>query len=199
MAYAQEEGKVYNGSFEKLAADGRTPDGWQTAGEKAIVQQVTVDQDATRGRVGRITCSTFVPGTSSSHAMLAQFGHVGVTRGQWYRLSLWAKAADLAAGVVQVGLANFHTWGGPGLAGSFVPTEEWKQYEFTFQASRDLNPADSRLAIYFTSTGTLWVADVAMEKTAEVKRQRFPVISMEGVQNAIPNSSFECGGAGWDA
>ncbi len=194
---AQEEGKVYNGSFQKLAADGRTPDGWQTAGEKAILQQVTVDKDPARGQVGRITCTKFVPGTSSSHVMLAQFGHVGVTSGRWYRVSLWARAADLAAGVVQVGLANFHTWGGPGLSGSFVPTEEWKQYEFTFQANRDLKPADSRFAILFGSTGTLWVADVAIEDTAAVKRQRFPVISMEGVQNAIPNSSFECGGAGW--
>jgi hypothetical protein len=51
-----------------------------------------------------------VSGTSSSRTMIAQFGHLGVRSGQWYRLSLWARAADLEAGVVQVGLANFHSW-----------------------------------------------------------------------------------------
>ena len=106
-SHAQEESQVYNGSFEKLAADGRTPDGWQTAGDKAVQQQVTVEQDPQRGPVGRLSCTKFVPGTSSSHAMIAQFGHVGVKSGQWYRVSLWARASDLAAGVVQVGLAIF--------------------------------------------------------------------------------------------
>jgi hypothetical protein len=82
-SYGQQEGKVYNGSFEKVAADGHTPDGWQTAGEKDILQQATAEQDPKRGHVGRLSCTKFVPGTSSSHAMIAQFGHVGVTTGKW--------------------------------------------------------------------------------------------------------------------
>ena len=107
-----EDGPVFNGSFEKVAADGRTPDGWQTAGEKEIVQHLTAEHDPQRGHVARLTCTKFVPGTPSSHVMAAQFGHVGVARGKWYRLSLWARTSDLQSGVAQVGLANFHTFAG---------------------------------------------------------------------------------------
>ena len=78
-----------------------------------------------------------------------------------------------------------------------MPSEDWQRFEFVFQASRDLKPADSRFAIYFASTGTLWLDDVAIEETTAPKRERLPVISMEGVKNALPNSSFECGGDGW--
>ena len=63
--------------------------------------------------------------------------------------------------MVQVGLANFRVWGDAGLTGSFVPTADWQRFEFVFQAKRDLKAADSRLAIWFESTGTLWLDDVA--------------------------------------
>ena len=195
-ARAEEEGKVYNGSFEKTAASGRAPDGWQAEGDKGVVQELALDQDPKRSHVARLRCTRFVPGTSSTHVMIAQVGHVGVRNGRWYRLSLWARASDLAAGAVQVGLANFRTWSAVGLSGSFVPTEEWQPFEFVFRAEQDLKPADSRLAIYFLSTGTLWLDDVTMEQTTEPRRQWLPAIPMAGVTNALPNSSFE-GGEGW--
>ena len=194
--HAEEEGKVYNGSFEKTAAGGRAPEGWQAAGDKAVVQELTAEQDPTRGHVARLRCTQFVPGTSSSHAMIAQSGHVGVRSGRWYRLSLWARAADLEAGVVQLELANFRSWSSVGLSGSFVPSDDWQRFEFVFRAERDLKPADSRLAIYFLSTGTLWLDDVAIEETTAPRRQWLPAIPMTGVTNALPNSSFE-GGEGW--
>ena len=193
---AEEEGKVYNGSFEKTAAGGRAPEGWQAAGDKAVVQELTAEQDSTRGHVARLRCTRFVPGTSSSHAMIAQSGHVGVRNGRWYRLSLWARASDLEAGVVQLSLVNFRGWSSAGLSGSFVPSEDWQRFEFVFRAERDLKPADSRLAIYFLSTGTLWLDDVAIEETTAPKRQWLPAIPMTGVTNALANSSFE-GGEGW--
>ena len=193
---AQEEGKVYNGSFDKTAAGGRVPEGWQAAGNPDVVQELAAEQDPTRGHVARLRCTRFVPGTASSHAMIAQSGHVGVRSGRWYRLSLWARAADLEAGVVQLGLANFRSWSPVGLSGNFMPSEKWQRFEFVFRAERDLKSADSRLAIYFLSTGTLWLDDVAIEETAEPRRQWLPALSMTGVTNALPNSSFE-GGEGW--
>ena len=191
-----QDGPVYNGSFEKTTADGRQPAGWQVAGDKAVVQELTAEHDPARGHVARLHCTRFVPGTSSSHAMIVQFGHVAVRSGQWYRLSLWARATDLEAGVVQLNLVNFRGWASAGLAGSFVPTDDWRRFEFVFRAERDLNSADSRLAIYFLSTGTIWLDDVAIEASAAPKREWLPAISVEGVINAIPNSSFE-GGEGW--
>jgi hypothetical protein len=194
--HAAEEGRVYNGSFTQTAAQGRAPEGWQTAGDKAVVQELTTERDPKRGTVARLRCTQFVAGTSSSHAMIAQVGHVGARNGQWYRLSFWARAADLEAGVAQVQLVNCRSWGSAGLAGSFTPGADWQPCEFVFRATRDVKPADSRLAIHFQSTGTLWLSDVAMEETTEPKRQWLPTITMAGAANVLPNSSFEFG-EGW--
>jgi len=191
-----EEGGVYNGSFEKIVAGARAPDGWQAAGDKAVVQELAVDEDAKRGRVARLRCTQFMPGKASSHAMIAQMRHVGVRSGRWYRLSLWARASDLEAGVVQLNLVNSRAWAPAGLSGSFVPGDDWQRHEFVFRAERDLKPADSRLAFYFLSTGTLWLDDVAIEETTQPKRQWLPAVTIEGAANALANSSFEAG-QGW--
>ena len=39
--------------------------------------------------------------------------------------------------------------------------------------------------------------DVTLEPIAEFRRQWHPQLPMSGVTNALPNSGFECGGAGW--
>jgi hypothetical protein len=166
------------------------------AGDKAVVQELTAEQDPTRGHVARLRCTRFVPGTPSSHAMIAQFGHVAVQSGRWYRLSLWARASDLEAGVVQLNMVDFRSWSSVGLSDSFVPTDAWQRFEFVFRAERDLKPADSRLALYFLSTGTLWLDDVMLAETTAPERQWLPAVPMTGVTNALANSSFE-GGEGW--
>ena len=61
----------------------------------------------------------------------------------------------------------------------------------------DLKPQDSRLQIWFSGTGTLYLDDVTLEPIAEFRRQWHPQLPMTGVTNALPNSGFECGGAGW--
>ena len=71
---AGESSGIYNGSFRKTVADGRRPDGWQAAGDKAIQQELSVEQDPERGQVARLRCTRFVPGGPSSHVMIAQFG-----------------------------------------------------------------------------------------------------------------------------
>ncbi len=40
-----QDGPVYNGSFEKTTANGRQPAGWQVAGDKAVVQELTAEHD----------------------------------------------------------------------------------------------------------------------------------------------------------
>ena len=188
---------VFNGNFETLIAGKNVPEGWVTAGSPDIIQEITSEVDPVRGRVLKHTCTKFVPGTADSHAMVAQYGHVGAKSGQWYRLSLWARAADLVDGVVAVRLRNVKTWSSVGLAGEFLPGDAWQQYEFVFRATENLRPADSRLQLWFGSTGTLWLSNVAIEETTEQKQQNLPVLPLAGVPNAIPNSSFECGDSGW--
>ena len=128
--------------------------------------------------------------------MICQVGKVGVRRGQRYRLTFWAKAADIKAGGVDISLVNTQPWVGSGLEGTFTPGLTWQRYEFLFQSHHDVPAATSRLQLWFLSTGTLWLDDVTIAETDD-KPQWYPQIRSEGVTNAILNSSFECGTAGW--
>lgn len=168
---------VYNGSFEKLAADGVTPDGWKAEGNEALVQTLTREKDPQRGFVAKLSCTKFAAGMHDSHVMLAQQGRVGVEKDKWYRVSLWARCADLPAAVAQVQLRNNVTWP-PELASSLVLSGAWQRSEFVFQAKQDLKPADGRFAVYFGGTGTLWVSNVAIEPATEPKAECFPAIPM---------------------
>ncbi|MDW8037436.1 MAG: endo-1,4-beta-xylanase [Thermoguttaceae bacterium] len=188
---------VFNGSFEEdRNADG-LPDGWAPAGRRTIVQKLTQFTDPQRGKVARLQCSEFEPGFPDSHVMLAQYDQVAVQRGQWYQVRLWARAEDLETGAVSISLVNRRQWAPVGLEDSFCPTERWEQFTFFFQARENLAAQDSRLAIYFTGTGTLYVDDVEITPVKEFQPQRQPLLTGPSDRNIIPNSSFECGGAGW--
>jgi hypothetical protein len=129
--------------------------------------------------------------------MLAQLDRTGVRAGQWYRLRLWARAENLESGGAQVSLVNRRRWHDVGLVESFAPRETWEQFEFFFRVKQDLKPEESRFQIWFAGTGTLYADDVTLEPVAELRRQWHPQLPLAGVTNALPNSGFECGGAGW--
>ncbi len=190
------ESFVYNGSFDEAGVGG-VPEGWHASGRSGVIQELTVVEDAERGRVAQLVCTAFVAGSPSSHAMLAQIDRVGVEKGKWYRLTLRARGSEIQGGLVQVALSNRSVWSNAGLMGSFVPPAAWEQFEFTFQGSQDLKPEDSRLQIWFSSTGTLWLDDVVLEPAQAIEREWLPKLPWAESANAIPNSSFECGGSGW--
>jgi hypothetical protein len=188
---------ILNGSFEQDANGDGAPDGWAAFGHPGIEQQLSLTQDSQRGHVARLACTRFVPGFPDSHAMLAQLDRTDVRAGQWYRLCLWARAENLEAGVVQVSLVNRQRWYDVGLMEPFSPGEAWEQFEFFFRAKQELKAEESRLQIWFTGTGTLYVDDITLEPAAERRRAWHPQLPLTGVTNALPNSGFECGGAGW--
>jgi hypothetical protein len=191
--------EVANASFEQDADNDGQPDEWQTAGRKTIHQELARFSDPERGHVARLTCTQFEAGFPDSHAMIAQLNRVGVKRGQWYRLRLWARAEDLESGAVSVSLVNRKIWQDTGLSETFSPDTQWQLYEFHFQATRDLPPEDSRFQIWFQGTGTLYLDDIILEPVAGFRSQRLPQLPTEGRKNLLPNSSFECGGSGWGA
>lgn len=193
-AHAQDN-LVRNGDFTQLAANG-APDGWAAAGAADITQQLTRDAgpDA-KGFSAKLTCTEFHDGTPSSHAMICQVGAVAVQQGKWYRLAFLARSEGIRSGV-RVALNNTNPWGSAGLGGSLTPRAVWKPYEFVFRASADLPAEKSRLQVWFTSTGTLWLADVRLTET-DVRPERHPQLLTAGRTNFVPNSSFECGGAAW--
>ncbi len=129
--------------------------------------------------------------------MVCQNGHVAVKAGQWYRLTWRAKARDMQINAVRVALSNTRHWSNAGLSHSFPVGRAWRDYEHVFQSEQDLSASDSRLQFWFTSTGTLWLADVTLVPVADQRYEYHPQIETEGVSNFIPNSSFECGTAGW--
>ncbi len=197
LAADRTDAPVFNGSFEHDADGDNVPDGWATFGRPDIRQQLSLVRDAQRGAVARLACTHFVPGFPDSHAMLAQLDRVGARSGQWYRLRLWTRAESLESGAVRVSLVNRRRWRDVGLVDSFAPRQTWEQFEFYYQAKEDLKPEESRLQIWFAGTGVLDVDDVTIEPVAELRRQWHPQLPLTGASNALPNSGFECGGAGW--
>lgn len=172
------------------------PDNWTTAGNAAVHQALTLDRGRSGGSCARLECTEFTGDGPDYHAMLCQVGRVAVRKGQWYRLAFSAKAERLKAGSVEVALTNTRPWENVGLSDAFTPAAEWAPFEILFRASADLPAANSRLQLWFKGTGTLWVDDVTLEEY-DKGQQWFPQVSSQGVKNFLPNSSFECGGAGW--
>ncbi len=51
--HAGQDGQVDNGSFERTGTGG-LPERWPAAGDKAVVQELTVEKDPTRGHVASL-------------------------------------------------------------------------------------------------------------------------------------------------
>jgi hypothetical protein len=187
---------VSNGSFEELDHRTGALAYWASAGASTVKQQLTAEVGQDGRRCAMLQCTAFVGDGPSHHAMLAQSGRVAVRRGQWYRLSCWARGEGIKAGAVNVGLRNTRPWEDVGLSDAFTPRAKWERFAFFFRCTHDLEAPNSRLQFWFTSTGTLWLDDVQLTEWKE-GQQWYPQIPTAGVKNFLPNSSFECGAANW--
>jgi hypothetical protein len=187
---------VANGSFEQSMRRDGVPDDWACAGNPAIKQRLTLDTGRDGKHCAKLECTEFTGDGPDFHAMICQVGKVAVRQGQWYRLTLWAKAEGLKNGSVEVALTNTRRWENAGLEEVFTPGNQWAEVHFLFRAREDLPAEASRLQFWFKGTGTLWLDDVVLTETTG-GQQWFPQIATEGVKNFVPNSSFECGAANW--
>jgi len=187
---------VANGSFEIDADGDGVPDGWQTSGHPSIKQAIVSEAGREGGRCARLACTHFDGESGWHHVMICQVGVVGVKRGQWYRVRFWAKGSTPAVRAGSVALSNTKTWRPTGLSGAFAPRARWKRFEFVFQATSEVPAAQSRLQFWFSGVGSLWLDDVEVTPV-DLKRTWHPQVPAECVTNVIPNSSFECGPAGW--
>jgi hypothetical protein len=192
---AEQPNLVDNGSFETDAERNGIPDRWQASGDGNVTQTLTLERGRDGSRCARLECTRFATRTPASHAMLCQMG-VPIRRGKEYRVTFWARGERIAAEMVSVALSDTSVWDNCGLQGAFAPSPEWKQYEFLFQATRDC-AEKSRLQIWFTSTGTLWVDDVQFTEVGRDFYRPGAVIAAKGFANLVPNASFECGADGW--
>ena len=193
---AVETNLVANGSFEQSQSRAGVPDDWACAGNAAIHQQLVLDTGRDGKRCAKLECTEFTGDGPDFHAMICQVGKVSVRRGQWYRMTFWAKAEGLKGGAVEVALTDTRRWENAGLEDVFTPGKQWGEFEFLFRAGADLPAPASRMQFWFKGTGTLWLDDVVLAETSG-GQQWFPQIATEGVKNFVPNSSFECGAANW--
>ncbi len=187
---------VLNGAFEHdRDADG-IPDGWRTSGKREIEQSLTLDTGHTGNHSARLACTHFEGDGSGAHVMMLQSGHADIQEGQWYRLGFWTKGKDIHRHLCEVKVMNTETWSSCGISAAFPVTPQWRYTEWLCQATAAVPAPKARLQFFFKSTGTLWLDDVQLEPV-QTEIQRHPQLSAGSGRNLIPNSSFECGTAGW--
>ncbi|HIE52386.1 MAG TPA: hypothetical protein EYP85_11555, partial [Armatimonadetes bacterium] len=132
----------------------------------------------------------------ASHAMLCQVNTLRLERGRWYRLSFVAKQEGIGGRAVQVAIVNMRPWRDCGLRDSFRVPREWKQFEFTFQATETISE-HIRLQFWYNTTGALWLDEVRLTPSKPVVRRFTEVVPPTTATNLLLNSSFECGTSGW--
>ena len=192
---ADQPNLVRNGDFETVGSNAM-PDQWKASGDSRLVEQeLSADIGRDGGHCAKLHCRQFEHKTPACHAMLCQMD-VPMKRGQDYRVTFWAKGESITADTVSIAISDTREWSNCGLNAALVPTVQWRPYEFIFRATRDC-PKGSRLQLWFTSTGTLWVDDMVLTPgDRDLVRPGF-VIGPGMTANLVPNGSFECGAHGW--
>lgn len=147
---------VKNGDF--TADDDRDgmPDGWALSSDGRRASGA-VEGQGPLGPCLRIDSPESAEGRGG--AMLAQH-NLPLIQGQWYRLSLLAKAKGLNPRQVLVAVQETKRWQPVLEYRSFVPGEEWE--EFVFELPAKESTSSTRLQIWFEGTGTLWLADLRL-------------------------------------
>jgi len=187
---------IANGGFEVDADGDGLADGWTAPHDEGVDAAASLDVGATGEHSQKLACTRFERRSPSSHAMLAQTGHIAVAEGQWYRLRFKARQEGIPGGAIDVALRDTAGWTDLGLMKSARVKRTWTDCEFVFRSPRTV-AATTRLQIWFMATGTLWLDDVSLTPTTgEARRCHFEIPETTR-KNLVPNSSFECGAAGW--
>lgn len=181
---------LLNPYFAADADEDGLADGWEFApgGARDKMEVSFARERLDTGRFAqRIMCTRFEGG----HVMICQLGSVKVIEGRWYECSLRYRGENLD--VASVGLHDTNGWRHLGLWKSFSPRRYWRTLRVRFQA--DHTAAETtRFQIWFTSTGTLWIADVSIREVPAPPPAN--VIPDVGHKNLLPNAGFEALG-GW--
>ncbi len=112
--------------------------------------------------------------------MLAQHD-VPVKKGQWYRISLKARAERLVAESVSMTITNMATWRSFFEYQRFVPGPQWERFSFEVQSS-DTADQRTRFQIWYGGAGKLWLSDVRVEPITNPTQGRW----LEGLYLDVP-------------
>ena len=181
---------VANGKFSQVING--LPDKWSTSGSAVDVSQtLSVEKDADGRAFARLVCTRCERQGGDSHAMLAQVGHVHLTKDRLYEFSCRLRAQGLASCTIGVAVGD-QGWLPFGrllssLSGGVA------SHTIMLRATRDVGPTGS-LQIWFTESGTLDTGDVSIVEVAAQTVEFTDTIPATGKRNLVPNGSFELGG-----
>jgi hypothetical protein len=169
-----------NGDFSADADDDGMADDWIfSAGSKEATCKREKMQEDAKGWALLLSCPR-AEGDKKPSVMLAQHD-VPVKKDQWYRISFKAKAERLAANSVTMTITNMVNWRSFFDYQRFMPGTEWKQYSFEVQAN-DTADQRTRLQMWYSGAGELWLADVRVEPIGDPTEGRW----REGLYLDVP-------------
>ena len=161
---------VRNGDFGQVAGPRGVADQWEFSAEQgqAICTRQPMDRTARSG-TEPVLCSMRLAtsdsaGNGRAGMMLAQ-QDVPVKDGQWYCISLRARAEGMDGKAVELVLQNTKTWSSLFDSQSFVPSEKWHTFRFLVQASGSADK-NTRFQIWHRNPGVLWLAEISMAAVA---------------------------------
>lgn len=192
---------VTNGSFEQFSNG--NPTGWDYTDDPANGVTVTLDADTGRNSPQsiKIDCTAYPSPanvTSTSHADIFQQG-IPFLQGELYHLSFWVKAINVENNTVRVSIYDTSDWLYSPLQEYLPVTDVWQKFTFDIYSVQDISSDDSLLWFTLDEVGTLWLDDVTIMGPNAVVSRFQPRIASIGSKNLLPNSSFECGTAGWSS
>jgi hypothetical protein len=163
----EEQGKpgpsvVRNGDFSQATKPDGMADQWQFSCDSRQAA-CTREPVGGNGWAMRLTMSDY-GGKDQASVMLAQ-NDVPVKEGQWYRISLKARAEGLAGKAVTLAIQSTQTWTSFFDYQSFAPGQDWRTFQFLVQSNGTAN-SKTRFQIWHGSIGTVWLADIAMAPVA---------------------------------
>jgi len=149
---------IRNGDFGADADGDGMPDEWEF--EPGSPESACAREQIEGAWALRMELSGY-GGKDEASVMLAQHD-VPMVEGQWYRVSLKAKAEGMGGRQIALTITNTETWRSFFEYQYFAPDEEWRPFRFVVQ-SNGAADANTRLQIWHGNLGTLWLADVAMQ------------------------------------
>jgi len=156
-----------NGDFSADADRDGVADGWQLSGG---IGKMSAPPE---GGAGRAQCLTLAAPVDQKPAtiMLAQHD-VPMQKGQWYRISLRARAEGMKGARVSLVVQNTATWRQFFDYQEFVPGDAWKAFTFTVEAN-DTAAKGTKFQVWHGAPGTLWLAELRMEPCDPPKQGRW--------------------------
>lgn len=148
---------VRNGDFSRDADGDEMPDEWQFSSDST--EAVCTREQTETGFALRLALPGY-GGKERANVMLAQHD-VPVREGQWYRISVKAKAEGLTSKRIALAIQNTTTWTSFFEYQYFAPEEKWRNFDFVVQSNGTASDK-TRFQIWHENLGTLWLAYVQM-------------------------------------